>query len=92
MTSAVWIATLAQHRDGWWGDHMSGWGGGWVWLWGTLMVLAWVALIGTAVWLVARALGPGRAGRSRAREILDERYARGELTTEEYQERLERLG
>jgi putative membrane protein len=33
--------------------------------------------------------GPPR--RSRAREILDERYARGELTTEEYRERLQAL-
>ncbi len=32
------------------------------------------------------------AGRNRAREILDERYARGDLTTEEYQERLHALG
>jgi hypothetical protein len=29
--------------------------------------------------------------RNRAREILAERYARGELTTEEYRERLEHL-
>lgn len=38
--------------------------------------------------------GPGAAGqqgRSRAREILDDRYARGELTTEEYRERLQTL-
>ena len=31
-------------------------------------------------------------GRSRAREILDERYARGEIDTSEYQERLRVLG
>lgn len=34
----------------------------------------------------------GRRGRSRAVEILDERYARGELTLEEYRERLQALG
>lgn len=84
-------AVLAQRDDHWWGDHMSGWGGGWVWLWATIMMLTWVALIAAAVWLVARSLGSDR-GRSRAREILDERYARGELTTEEYRERLEQLG
>lgn len=33
----------------------------------------------------------GRA-RSRARDVLDERYARGEMTTEEYRERLTALG
>ncbi len=31
-------------------------------------------------------------GRSRAREVLDERYARGELSTEEYREQLRSLG
>ncbi|WP_051441570.1 SHOCT domain-containing protein [Arthrobacter sp. H14] len=31
--------------------------------------------------------GPGTGG-GRAREILEERYARGELSTEEYRERL----
>lgn len=31
-------------------------------------------------------------GRGRAREILDERYARGELSTEEYRGRLQSLG
>lgn len=35
----------------------------------------------------APAPGPGRA-----REILDERYARGELSTEEYRARLQSLG
>lgn len=33
----------------------------------------------------------GVSGRSRAQEILDERYARGELTDEDYQERLQQL-
>ena len=89
--STAWgsiAALFAQTDDGWWG-HMSGWGGGWMWLWGTLMMLTWVAVIAAAVWLVARSLGDGRP--SRAREILDERYARGELTTDEYRERLDAL-
>lgn len=83
------VATLfGQSDDGGWG-HMRGWGGGWMWLWGTLMMLTWVALIAAAVWLVARSVGDRRP--SRAREILDERYARGELTTDEYHERLDAL-
>ena len=68
---------------------MNGWGGGWMWLWGTLMVLAWAAIIAGAVRFMAR---PSRErGSSRARDILDERYASGELTTEEYRERLDHL-
>ena len=72
--------------------HMDGWGGGWMWLWGALM-MAIVAV--TIVWFVrATASGPrGSAsfGSDRARAILAERYARGELTTEEYRERLDHL-
>jgi putative membrane protein len=36
---------------------------------------------------------PSRDGSrpGRARQVLDERYARGELTTEEYRERIEQL-
>ena len=35
--------------------------------------------------------GPPAPGSSRAREILAERYARGEIDTAEYEERLQRL-
>ncbi|HEX6236879.1 MAG TPA: SHOCT domain-containing protein [Acidimicrobiales bacterium] len=88
-TASTIAATLVQNDDGWW-DHMSGTGGGWMWLWGTLMMLTWVAVIAAAVWFVGRSLTSGRSS-SGAREILDERYARGELTTEEYRERLDQL-
>jgi putative membrane protein len=90
MTPSTAIATqvLAQSDGDWWG-HMSGWGGGWMWLWGTLMMLTWVALIAAAVWLVARSLGGSHP--NRARDILEERYARGELSTEEYREHLDQL-
>jgi putative membrane protein len=70
-------------------DHMAGWGGGWMWLWGTLMVLSWVIIITAAVWWVLRANRHGGTGR--ARDILDERLASGELTPEEYRERREAL-
>ncbi len=83
------FATLMQgfdDRDGW--GHMDGWGGGWMWLWGSLMMLSWVAVIAAAIWFLSRS---GSRRPSRARELLDERYARGELSTEEYRERLEHL-
>ena len=81
------LAQRAGDNDGW--GHMDGWGGGWMWLWGTLMMLSWVAIIAAAVWLFSRSRDGSQP--SRAREILDERYARGELTSEEYRERLEQL-
>ena len=55
------------------------------------MALFWAVLIGLAVWLV-QALFPRTGGASRqvvrqpgdANEILDRRYARGEISREEY--------
>jgi putative membrane protein len=72
-----------------------GFGGGWMWLFGLLLLLGLSLLVVVAV----RALGGGiyRARsarpneRSRARELLDERYARGELSTDEYWERRRHL-
>jgi putative membrane protein len=52
----------------------------------------WLVLLGVGVWFVVR----GRRWRQpsdldRARGILAERFARGEITGEEYRERLEQL-
>lgn len=71
---------------------------------GAGMWVVWVlliAVIALVVFLVVRASGggtstPGEAarrpsGRPSAREILDARYARGEIATEEYEERLSHL-
>lgn len=71
------------------------WGGmggmGWMWLWWVLIVLGVVAV---AFGLIRAATpgnrgAPGRSsgGRSSARQILDERYARGEIDEEEYRKR-----
>lgn len=65
---------------------------GWMWVFWILLIVGVILLIV----LLARLAGGGLerrngsryAGGSRAREILQERYARGELTTEEYRERL----
>jgi putative membrane protein len=78
----------------------SGIGGFWLsWLFGALIVLG-VVIVGV---VVVRAKAGGLSGQlsaradhrskrnGRARAILDERYARGELTTEEYQQRLKGL-
>ena len=65
-------------------------GGGW--LWGPIVLLLWARLIATVVWFVARsARPPKRSDVERARDVLAERYAGGELTTDEYRERLEQL-
>lgn len=76
-----------------WDGHT---GGGWavgmaiimISFWGSFTVLIWVGI---------RALlrGPAQAGptaRQGPRDILAERFARGEIEPEEYQRRLELLG
>lgn len=68
----------------------SGWDHGGVW-WFPFGLL-WIAVLGTVIWLVARRVRR-REGSTidRATEILAERYARGELSGEEYRERLDQL-
>ncbi|MBD1536783.1 SHOCT domain-containing protein [Arthrobacter sp. S13_S34] len=77
---------------------------GWMmWLWGLLLLVGIALLVLVAVRLSGtgrtseRHPGPPRlpgpeAGRTRAQQILDERFARGELSEEEYRERLRVLG
>lgn len=59
------------------------------WLGGVVMMLLMIALIVGAVVVTLRLLGHGPAGRSsgRALEILNERFARGEIDRTEYEER-----
>jgi putative membrane protein len=68
--------------------HADDWGH----LWWPLWPLLWVVPIGLAIWLVLRRRGRGPAPLDRAREIAAERYARGELSVEEYRERMRELG
>lgn len=87
-TQALATGVLADPGD--YGDHMS-WGAGWMWLWGFLMMAAVIALV---VWLIRAGTVPHeKTGdpTDRAREILSERYARGDITTEEYRERMSEL-
>jgi putative membrane protein len=77
MTMTTLLASHAQDHD-WW----------------PLWPLLWVGLIVAVVWLVTRrrwAAARPQSGADRARDILAERYARGEITSDEYRERLEQL-
>lgn len=75
-----------------WMDMGSGMG--WGWLFGLLLLGGVIALVVLIVRLVSDGSRRSGAGqhpdpeRNRARTILDERYARGEIDTAEYQERL----
>ena len=67
--------------------HDGDWGHPWWPLW----VLFWAVLIGGAVWLISRRRGRGGGPLDRARGLLAERYAQGDLTADEYRERLDEL-
>ena len=81
----TWLLSYGGH--GWGND------GGWPWLWGPLMLALWAGVAAAAAWLVVR-MTRSRApsATERAADVLAERYARGEITTEEYRERLQQLG
>jgi putative membrane protein len=76
LTTILAADVLAKGGDGWW----------------PLWLLFWIALVVAVGWLLWRRWGRPRGdGLDRARELLAERYARGELTSDEYRERLEQL-
>ena len=60
------------------------------WLFMLAMMTVMTVLTVVAVVVVVRALR-GRSGPADARQLLDQRYARGEVSTEEYRERLQQL-
>lgn len=75
---------------------------GWWWLFGMLAMIGIGLLVFLAIRLwggsVTRGAQPGAEGssvgpvRSPARQILDERFAKGEMTAEDYKSRLLTLG
>ncbi|HSS64231.1 MAG TPA: SHOCT domain-containing protein [Gammaproteobacteria bacterium] len=79
-----------QPRGEYYGPHMM-WESGWMFF-GPLIMVAFVAFIVAVVILLVRWLGDHRPGartppEGRSLEILKERFARGEIDKEEYEER-----
>ena len=76
MNALTLLATAGNGDHGWW----------------IVWPLFWVAVIVGLVWFFTRRRGPGeRSGADRARDILAERFARGELSVDEYRQRLSEL-
>jgi putative membrane protein len=81
MNSLTHTATLVAGSD--W-DHDGFW-----WL---PVLLLWATVLGVGIWFVVRTVrARERTANERASDILAERYARGELSGEEYRGRLEEL-
>lgn len=83
---------MMRHWDGSWGI------GNWL-VMGFGMLVFWALVVAVVIWLV-RYSGIGRSDqpdlsasrhRQTAREILDERYARGEISDEDYRSRRDAL-
>ena len=74
------VAMFSLDDPRYWG-HMDGWGWGMA-VAGGLMMLALVALIASLVWSTARAPRPTQA--ETPRQILDRRYAEGEIDRDQY--------
>jgi putative membrane protein len=70
--------------------HMGAWGWGGM-IFGPILMIVFIALIVGAVVLVIRWTGLGGSavagGANKARQILDERFARGEIDKDDYEER-----
>lgn len=95
--SAAWaqIPSDAEHYA--WGSHMMWWGGGWhAMIFGPLLMILFLAVLIAAIALLVRWLGgpwsetaPSHHARPTRTplDILKERFARGEIGKDEFEER-----
>jgi putative membrane protein len=64
--------------------------GNWMFFGGFFMMLFWVAILILIVWLIVRLVqredSSSHKGKSRALDIAKERYAKGEITREEFEQ------
>ena len=100
--SAAWAQIPPDVGRYAWGPHMMWWGGGWyAMIFGPLFMILFFAILMAAIAFLVRWLGgpwPGTApphhappARS-ALDILKERFARGEIDKDEFEERRRVLG
>ncbi len=83
---AGWAASAAADADEDCCDdgHMWGWGVGWWWLLMPIgMIIFWGGIIALIIWAI-RQFSEGRGGGGSAIEIARGRYARGEISREEF--------
>lgn len=71
---------LYNGYDGWGAGSMMGWFGG-----GIMMIVFWALFIALIVWVVREVSGRNSRSGLQALDILKERYARGEISKEEFE-------
>jgi putative membrane protein len=71
---------LYNDYGGWGAGSMMGLFGG-----GLMMIVFWAVFIGLIVWVVREVNGRNAASDSRALDILKERYAKGDISKEEFE-------
>ena len=93
-TIGIFATILIQNAPPWAGHNGGEFWGPWI----LFPILFWGGIVFLIAWTVARIFPKGRgngdrfeASRDSAEEILRERFARGEITTEEYEKSLEIL-
>ncbi len=87
-----WLAWADVAGEGGYGHgHM--WGGGAHWIIGPIMMVLFVAAIVAVVVLMVRWLGGagGARGSRSAQDIIEERFARGEIDKDEFEQRRQTL-
>jgi putative membrane protein len=67
----------------WW-HHL--WGSGWGIVGGVFMIILWVGLIALLAWGVVKVSKGGGESKKEPLDIARERYARGEITKEEFEQ------
>ena len=89
----VMMIVMMPMMGAWGAGHMNGWmwnGTGMSWAW----IVSWLVLLGILLgggYLIVRALTGPRESTDPALEELRQRYARGELSDEEFESRRQRL-
>ena len=64
--------------------HMWGWGGGWWWLFMPIgMIIFWGGVIALIIWAIHQ-FSEGRGGGGSAIDIARDRYARGDISREQF--------
>ena len=80
-----WVVEVRDMMYGWDAAGLSGW-----WMLAGMAILAFAVL--GSVWLIVHRPGAEGISRSTAEEILRERFARGEITGDQFDEAKRRLG